>query len=177
MKLIILDRDGVINQDSDSYIRSPEEWVPLPASLAAIALLARAGYRIGVATNQSGIARGLFDRQALDLMHDKMRNLLRQRGGRIDYLTFCPHGPEEGCGCRKPQPGMLLEICRHFATPPGETTMVGDSLTDYQAATRAGMRFALVLTGKGRRTLEKGKLPSSVAVHSNLHEFVKNLLQ
>ena len=171
-KLVILDRDGVLNEDSESYIKSPDEWIPITTSIEAVGLLTRAGYRVAVATNQSGIYRGLFSLRTLDLMHEKMRNLVGQQGGRIDYLLFCPHGPGQQCGCRKPKPGMLFAISRRFNIAPAGIVMVGDSFTDYQAAAKAGMQFVLVKTGKGRRTLQEGGLPSWVPVCENLLDFV-----
>ena len=114
MPLIILDRDGVINEDSDAFIKSPQEFIPLPGSLEAIARLNAAGYRVAVATNQSGIARGLFDRATLDAMHQKLDTLLAAVGGHIDALVYCPHAPDAGCDCRKPRPGLLQQIARKF---------------------------------------------------------------
>lgn len=168
MKLIILDRDGVINHDSDAFIRSPEEWVPLPGSLDAITRLGRAGYRVVVATNQSGVARGLFDLGTLGAIHAKMHQAVAGAGGRIDAIFFCPHGPEADCTCRKPRPGMLLEILQRFRAAPAEVHAIGDSLRDLQAAHAAGCRPVLVLTGKGQRTMQAGGLPPATAVRVDL---------
>ena len=168
MKLVVLDRDGVINFDSDQYIKSPEEWAPIPGSLEAIARLSQAGYRVVVATNQSGLGRGLFDMAALNAMHDKMHRAVNQLGGRIEAVFFCPHAQDAGCSCRKPQPGMLLEIARRFNVALAGVPAIGDSLRDLQAAGAAGARPILVLTGKGERTLAAGGLPAGTEVHKDL---------
>lgn len=168
MKLVILDRDGVINLDSDQYIKSPEEWKPIAGSLEAIARLTQAGYRIAVATNQSGIGRGLFDMATLNAMHDKMHKAVSQLGGRIDAVFFCPHAQDSGCACRKPRPGMLLEIAERFDMALAGVPVIGDSLRDLQAAAEAGARPILVLTGKGEKTLKAGGLPEGTEVHADL---------
>jgi D-glycero-D-manno-heptose 1,7-bisphosphate phosphatase len=152
-KLVILDRDGVINQDSDAYIKTPEEWVPIEGSLESIALLSQAGFTIAVATNQSGIARQLFDQYTLARIHQKMCNAVEQSGGTLDGVFYCPHGPDEGCNCRKPQTGMLEAISREFNMPLQGVPLVGDSLKDIQAARQMGCRPYLVRTGKGMQTL------------------------
>jgi D-glycero-D-manno-heptose 1,7-bisphosphate phosphatase len=154
MKLIILDRDGVINQDSDDFIKSPEEFIPLEGSLEAIAQLNHAGYTVVVATNQSGIGRGLFDIETLNRIHEKLRRLLNGFGGRIDAIFFCPHSPDDGCDCRKPLPGMLNEIAARFSESLKGVPAIGDSLRDLQAAKTAGAIPVLVKTGKGERTLK-----------------------
>lgn len=153
MKLIILDRDGVINKDSDAYIKSPQEFIPLPGSLEAIARLKQAGYTIAVATNQSGIARGYYDEITLAAMHEKLAQLLDEKGGEIDYIAYCPHGPDDNCTCRKPQPGLLYEIGDHFKIELTDVPMIGDSLRDIQAARTVGGYPILVKTGKGELTL------------------------
>ncbi|HTJ95898.1 MAG TPA: D-glycero-beta-D-manno-heptose 1,7-bisphosphate 7-phosphatase, partial [Rhodocyclaceae bacterium] len=140
MKLIILDRDGVINYDSDQFIKSPDEWKPLPGSLAAITRLTQLGYHIVVATNQSGVGRGLFDMETLNAIHDKMIKAVSQAGGRIDAVFFCPHTAAEKCTCRKPQPGMLQDILNRFNTGPENISVVGDALRDLQAAVAVGAR-------------------------------------
>ncbi len=168
MKLVILDRDGVINHDSDHYIKSPEEWKPIAGSLEAIARLTQAGYHVVVATNQSGLGRGLFDMAALNAMHDKMHKAVAQLGGRIDAVFFCPHAQDAGCSCRKPQPGMLLEIAERFNIALSGVKSIGDSLRDLQAASSAGAKPVLVLTGKGRQTLEAGGLPPGTEIHEDL---------
>ncbi len=168
MKLVVLDRDGVINADSDEYIKSPEEWTPIAGSLEAIARLTQAGYRVVVATNQSGLARGLFDMATLNAMHNKMHKAVSQLGGRIDAVFFCAHAQDAGCSCRKPQPGMLLEIGERFDVPLADVPAIGDSLRDLQAASAAGARPILVLTGKGEKTLKAGGLPEGTEVYPDL---------
>ena len=168
MKLVVLDRDGVINLDSDQYIKSPEEWTPIPGSLEAIARLTQAGFRVAIATNQSGLARGLFDMAKLNAMHNKMHKAVNQLGGRIDAVFFCAHAQDAGCACRKPQPGMLLEIAERYGIALADVPVIGDSLRDLQAASAAGARPMLVLTGKGEKTLKAGGLPQGTVVHQDL---------
>jgi D-glycero-D-manno-heptose 1,7-bisphosphate phosphatase len=175
-KLVILDRDGVINADSDAYIKSPDEWVAIPGSLEAIARLNQAGYRIAVASNQSGIGRGLFDMAALNAMHAKMHRQLAAVGGRIDAVFFCPHTAQDHCDCRKPQPGMLKMIAERFEVDPDETPFVGDSLRDLQAGAALGFRTHLVRTGKGEKTLAAGGLPEGTQIHADLRAFALDLL-
>lgn len=154
MKLIILDRDGVINEDSDAYIKSPEEWLPIPGSPEAIARLTQNGYRVAVATNQSGLSRGLFDEFTLARIHQKLHNCVESAGGLIDGIFFCPHGPDEGCHCRKPATGLLEAIAIEFDTDLAGTPLVGDSAKDLEAALKVGARPILVKTGKGQTTLD-----------------------
>lgn len=168
MKLVILDRDGVINLDSDQYIKSPEEWKPIAGSLEAIARFTQAGFRVVVATNQSGLGRGLFDMATLNAMHDKMHKAVNQLGGRIDAVFFCPHAQDAGCACRKPRPGMLLEIAERFNISLAGVPAIGDSLRDLEAARAAGARPVLVLTGKGEQTLKSGGLPEGTETHKDL---------
>ncbi|NIP72535.1 MAG: D-glycero-beta-D-manno-heptose 1,7-bisphosphate 7-phosphatase [Gammaproteobacteria bacterium] len=168
MKLVILDRDGVINEDSDDYIKSPEEWVPIPGSLEAIARLNQSGYRVVVASNQSGLARGLFDIEALNRIHDKMHRALAEAGGTLEAIFFCPHGPDEGCKCRKPEPGLLEEIAKRLRLNLSGVPAVGDTLRDLEAARAAGARPILVRTGKGTRTLAAGEGLEGVAVYADL---------
>jgi len=168
MKLLILDRDGVINEDSDAFIKNPDEWHPLPGAVAAIAKLNKAGYRIAIATNQSGIARGLFDLDTLAAIHAKLHQAINEAGGRIEAIFFCPHAADSNCDCRKPRPGMIFDILRRFGADPQETAVVGDSLRDLQAAHAAGCRSILVLTGKGTRTLQAGNLPPGTAIRVDL---------
>jgi D-glycero-D-manno-heptose 1,7-bisphosphate phosphatase len=175
MKLVILDRDGTINHDSDDYIKSPAEWRPIKGSLEAIARLTQAGYRVVVATNQSGIARGLFSTQTLFAIHDTLQRALGQIGGRIDAFFFCPHAADSRCECRKPQPGMLLEVARRFNVSLKDTFMVGDSRKDLEAAAAAGARPVLVLTGKGRKTRDEGHLPPGTQVFADLAAFADQL--
>lgn len=177
MKLIILDRDGVINEDSDAYIKSAEEWVPLPGSLQAIARLNQAGYVVAVATNQSGLARGFFDETGLQAMHDKMSRLLAEHGGHVDSIVYCPHGPDDHCDCRKPKPGMLHQIAQTYETSLDGVWLVGDSLRDLEAAVAAGANPVLVKTGKGLRTLAKGGLPERTPIFENLSDAVDALLE
>lgn len=150
MKLVILDRDGVINEDSDAYIKTPDEWRPIPGSLEAIKRLKAAGYIVVVASNQSGIGRGLFDRSALAAIHDKMNGMLADLDTHVDGIFFCPHRPEDRCPCRKPATGLLDDIARHFDTSLEGVPFIGDSPTDVEAARAAGAKPILVLTGKGR---------------------------
>lgn len=176
MKLIILDRDGVINQDSDEYIKSPDEWVPIPGSLEAIARLNEAGYRVVVATNQSGIGRGLFDVETLAAMHEKMHKLLATHGGRIEAVFFCPHAPEHRCQCRKPGPGLFEDIAQRYGMDLGGVPAVGDSLRDIEAAQAVGAQPMLVRTGKGERTLSTGKIPADVPIFEDLAQVAKTLV-
>ena len=159
MKLAIIDRDGVINYDSDQYIKTPAEWKPIPQSLEAIARLNHAGYRVVVATNQSGVGRGLFDMSTLNAIHDKMYRALANVGGRIDALFFCPHMDENNCDCRKPKPGMLLDIAKRFNVDLKNIPFIGDSLKDLQAAQAVGAKPILVRTGKGEKTSTDQRLP------------------
>ena len=175
-KLIILDRDGVINHDSDHYIKSAEEWIPIDGSLEAIARLNHCGYHVAIATNQSGIARGYYDLTTLEAMHTKMQQLLKELDATVSYIAFCPHGPDDGCTCRKPKAGMLLEIADHFLISPEEITFVGDTLSDMKAAENAGMNFALVKTGKGKKTLEENNLDNAVIADS-LADYVRLALK
>ena len=155
MSLVILDRDGVINHDSDDYIKSPDEWQPLPGSLEAIARLCRADYTVVVATNQAGVGRGLFSLEMLTRIHRKMASSIRDKGGRLDSVFFCPHSPADQCGCRKPKPGMLLEISDRLSIGLSGVPVVGDSLRDLEAAAAAGAMPVMVKTGRGRLTQEK----------------------
>ena len=175
MKLVILDRDGTINHDSDHFIKSPAEWRPIEGSLEAIARLTQAGYRVVVATNQSGIARGLFDTATLIAIHDTMQRAAGLAGGRIDAFFFCPHAADAGCACRKPKPGMLLEIARRFNVSLSDVYMVGDAPRDVEAAAAAGARPVLVLTGKGQETFDQRKLPPGTEVFPDLAAFARKL--
>ncbi len=172
MRLIILDRDGVINEDSNAYIKSPDEWKPIPGSAQAIARLHRAGYRVVVTTNQSGIGRGLFDLETLGRIHEKMHRLVDQAGGKIDAVAFCPHKPGDGCECRKPKPGLLLDVAQRLSVCLDGVPSVGDSLRDLRAARSASALPILVRTGKGARTLAKNEDLDGVSVFDNLAEFV-----
>lgn len=156
MRLVILDRDGVINEDSDDFIKSADEWVPIPGSLEAIAQMTHAGYSIAIATNQSGIGRGLFETETFHEMHKKMITLLEEMGGAVDAVFYCPHMPNSNCSCRKPKPGMLLDIARRFKLETlAGVYAIGDSYRDIEAARAAGATPVLVKTGKGMRTLDE----------------------
>lgn len=167
MPLVVLDRDGVINEDSDRFIRSADDWRPVPGSLDAIARLSRTGFEIVVFTNQSGLARGLFDRAALDAIHARMLRAVEGHGGRLRGVYVCPHGPDDDCVCRKPRPGLLRQIERDLGVGLRGVPVVGDSRRDLEAAAAVGARPILVLTGKGRITLEE-TLPFSVEVYPDL---------
>ena len=168
MKLIILDRDGVINVDSDQFIKSPEEWKPIPGSLEAIARLNQWGWRVVVATNQSGVGRGLFGMDTLNAINDKMVRSLAQVGGRLDAIFFCPHAADSTCDCRKPKPGLLLQIAERFNVELTDVPVVGDSLRDLQAAVAVGAKPYLVLTGKGETTRNDPALPEGTLIYPDL---------
>jgi D-glycero-D-manno-heptose 1,7-bisphosphate phosphatase len=177
MKLAILDRDGVINYDSDSYIKGPDEWRPIPGSLEAIARLNQAGYHVVLATNQSGVGRGLFEVSTLNAIHDKMHRALAQIGGRIDAIFFCPHAQEANCACRKPRAGLLEEIARRLNVDLKGVPVIGDSLRDLQAASSVGATPVLVLTGKGTKTRHAGGLPDGTQVYADLAEAVRAIVR
>jgi D-glycero-D-manno-heptose 1,7-bisphosphate phosphatase len=168
MKLIILDRDGVINFDSDLYIKSPDEWKPIAGSLDAIARLNQWGYRVVVATNQSGIGRGLFEMDTLNAIHDKMIKAAAQAGGRIDAVFFCPHTNADKCNCRKPKAGMLYETATRYNVELEGVPAIGDSLRDLQAAEAVGAQPMLVLTGKGKKTQADPNLPPGTLAFPDL---------
>lgn len=177
-KLVILDRDGVINEDSDAFIKSVEECHLLPGSIEAIARLTQAGYTIIVATNQSGLARGLFDEYTLARIHQFIIEQVEVAGGKIAAFFYCPHGPDDGCECRKPLPGLLLRAEGELSLSVNGCHFVGDSLRDLQAATAAGCLPVLVETGKGQKTITNG-LPAELintSVYVSLSDFVDNLL-
>lgn len=181
MKLVILDRDGTINEDRDDYVKSADEWLPVPGSLEAIAKLNHAGWHVVVATNQSGLGRGLFDMDALNRMHRKMHEALLPHGGRIDAVFFCPHAPEDECRCRKPLPGLFEEIAERYGIDLTGVPAVGDSLRDLLAASSAGCAPHLVRTGKGAELDDEGlahiveKVPG-VEIHADLGAFADALL-
>jgi D-glycero-D-manno-heptose 1,7-bisphosphate phosphatase len=168
VRLVILDRDGVINHDSDQFIKSPDEWRPIPGSLEAIARLNHAGYRVAVCTNQSGLGRGLFDMATLNAIHEKMHRALALAGGRIDAVFYCPHTADASCDCRKPQPAMLDEASRRFGVDLVQVPSIGDSLRDLQASEAAGAQPMLVLTGKGEKTLRDGRFPKNTVIFPDL---------
>ncbi|NYT38526.1 D-glycero-beta-D-manno-heptose 1,7-bisphosphate 7-phosphatase [Allopusillimonas soli] len=168
MKLVILDRDGVINQDSADFVKTPDEWIALPGSIEAIARLSRAGWRVVIASNQSGIARGLFSMDVLTAIHAKMRREVSEAGGAIDAIFVCPHGPDDGCLCRKPLPGLFQDIGRRYEMSLAGIPAVGDSLRDLQACAAAGCAPWLVLTGNGRKTQDGGSLPAGTQIRDSL---------
>lgn len=175
MKLVILDRDGVINHDSDQFIKSPDEWKPITGSLEAIARLNQWGYRVLVATNQSGVSRGLFDMDTLNAIHERMHRAVMQAGGRIDAVFFCPHSAEEKCDCRKPKPGLMRQIAARYNTDLTGVPTVGDSLRDLHAAVAVGAQPFLVLTGKGEKTRQEPSLPAETIVFPTLAAFAAHL--
>jgi len=176
MKLVVLDRDGVINRFTGDIVSNPDEFEPIEGSLAAIARLNHAGIPVAVATNQSGIARGLFDVDTLHRVHQRMAAQLQQVGGHIDVIAFCPHSVANECDCRKPAPGMLYTIVERLGIPPTSAVMVGDSLKDVQAAMAAAIQPAIVRTGNGQHTLDTNKGLEHIPAFDNLAEFVDELL-
>ena len=169
MKLVILDRDGTINVDSDEFIKSPDEWTPLPGALEAIARLNHAGWHVAVATNQSGLGRGLFDVAALNAIHAKMHKAVSAFGGRIDAVFYCPHSPDEGCQCRKPMPGLFEQIGERFGVDMKNTPVVGDTPRDLVAGVAVGCVPHLVLTGKAEG-LRGQPLPTDYPAHTTVHQ-------
>lgn len=179
MKLVILDRDGTVNEDSPDYVKSADEWTPLPGALEAIARLNHAGWHVVIASNQSGLGRGLFDVATLNAMHDKMHQLLARLGGRIDAVFYCPHAPEDRCHCRKPEAGLFEQIGERYGIELTGVPMVGDSLTDMVGALAAGCQPHLVLTGKGaalRGRQLPDTFPKETQVHVDLSAFADFLL-
>jgi D-glycero-D-manno-heptose 1,7-bisphosphate phosphatase len=176
MKLVILDRDGVINHDSAQFIKSPDEWKPVPGSLDAIAKLNQSGHRVIVATNQSGVGRGLFDMNALNAINRKMHDAVFQAGGRIDAVFFCPHAADSNCGCRKPKTGLFVDISARFNMSLAGVPAIGDSLRDLQAASAVGAHPMLVLTGKGEKTRAAGDLPLDTMIFDNLLAAAKHIM-
>ncbi len=177
-KIILLDRDGVVNYDSDDYIKSSKEWRPLPGSIQAISDLTQRGFRIYVITNQSGIGRGLFTVAALNRMHDKMRSLVAAKGGRIEGIYYCPHIPDDHCECRKPKVGLLRQLCaqENISTLRG-VPFVGDSKSDLECAKQVDAQGILVKTGKGIRTVKQLTEPVTVPIFEDLAAVAKNLLE
>lgn len=177
VKLVVLDRDGVINEDSDDFVKTVEEWKPIKGSLEAIGRLCQAGWTVAVATNQSGLARGLFDASTLGDMHFKMQCLVMEHGGRIDLIVHCPHGPDDGCDCRKPQPGLFRRVAEHFHLADlAGVPVVGDSHRDLHAGMLLGGKPYLVRTGKGERTLES-PLPPGTEVFDDLAAVADHLIK
>ncbi len=182
VKLIVLDRDGTINEDRDDFVKSADEWVPLPGALEAIARLNHAGWHTVVATNQSGLGRGTFDMAALNGMHVKMNQMLAKQGGRIDAVFFCPHAPDEACHCRKPLPGLFQQIGERFGVSLQDVPVVGDTLRDLQAGAAVGCQPHLVLTGKGAR-MDAAQIEALCAqvpgthVHADLAAFAEHMIR
>nr|WP_313951871.1 D-glycero-beta-D-manno-heptose 1,7-bisphosphate 7-phosphatase [Accumulibacter sp.] len=176
MKLVILDRDGVINYDSKQFIKSPAEWRPIPGSVEAIARLNQAGYRVVLATNQSGVGRGLFDMDTLNAIHDKMHRAVQAAGGRIDAIFYCPHPVDAHCTCRKPKTGMFDRIANCFNVDLAGVPAVGDTLRDLLAAAAVGAQPLLVLTGLGAQTVEAGGLPEGTLVFPDLAAVADHIL-
>jgi len=182
LKLIILDRDGTINEDRDDFVKSPDEWVPIPGALEAIARLNHAGWHTVVATNQSGLTRGLFDTATMNAVHAKMNQALARQGGRIDAVFFCPHGPSEGCECRKPLPGLFKLIGERYGVDLADVPIVGDSVRDLQAGAAVGCPPHLVRTGKGATLTDEQideirRLVPGTQVHADLAAFAEHMVQ
>ena len=176
MKLVIPDRDGVINQDSDAYIKNPDEWIPIAGSLEAIARLNHAGFRVVVATNQSGVGRGLYDIDQLNAIHQKFHDELAKVGGHVDCIFFCPHTPDDNCDCRKPKPGLFQQISMRLDLDLDGVPAIGDSLRDLEAANAMGATPMLVLTGKGKRTKAQLKKGDKTPIYANLAAAVDAIL-
>lgn len=178
LKFIILDRDGVINEESDVYIKSPAQWKPIPGSLEAISLLSQAGYTVVVATNQSGVGRGYYTEEDLVQIHQKMIACVKAQGGRIDKVFYCPHHPDEHCSCRKPASGLLEQIAAAYKIDLSGVAVIGDSLRDIQAAEKVACKPILVLTGNGEKTLKNDpELRDKVPIFPNLLTAVQALLK
>ncbi|NLY13963.1 MAG: D-glycero-beta-D-manno-heptose 1,7-bisphosphate 7-phosphatase [Gammaproteobacteria bacterium] len=176
MKLIVLDRDGVINYDSDDYIKTVDEWIALPGALQAIARLSRAGWTVAVATNQSGLARGYYSVPVLESMHQVLRDAVQQHGGSVGLIAYCPHGPDDGCQCRKPLPGLLEQIAQHYQTTLEGVWFVGDSLRDLEAAVAVNAQPVLVCTGKGEQTRTQA-MPDNTLIFADLSAVADQLLR
>jgi len=176
MKLIILDRDGVINEDSDEYIKSPDEWIPIPGSLEAIGKLSQNSFRIIIITNQSGIGRKIFSVDMLHAIHKKMITHLSEFGGVIDGILFCPCKPEDHCNCRKPKPGLYNEVSNRLQMSLKNVFCVGDKITDIEAAKNAGGSPILVRTGKRKDEVNDELTPKHVPVYNDLASFVDKII-
>ncbi len=174
--LFILDRDGVINFESPDYIKSPDEWIPIPGSIEAIAQLSKAGHTVVIATNQSGLARGLYDHAMLEKIHQKMIDAVESLGGKISKIYFCPHHPDDNCNCRKPKPGMLQQIMQDFSVTADQIIFIGDSKRDYEASQAISCRFILVKTGNGKIFADKLSEQKNVLVFEDLANAVKYLV-
>jgi D-glycero-D-manno-heptose 1,7-bisphosphate phosphatase len=177
-KYILLDRDGVINEESPAFIKSPEEFLPLEKSLEAIALLNQHDYKVFVITNQSGLARGLFDEKTLNAIHQKMRDEAAKVGGKIEAIYFCPHQASDLCECRKPKPGLLKQFANDYGVDLADIYFIGDSLRDIQAAQNAGAMPVLVKTGNGVKTLQENPaLLTSILIFENLYDAAKSIIK
>lgn len=176
-KMVIIDRDGVVNEDSENFIKSPDEWVAIPGSLEAISRLKKAGYLVTIASNQSGLARGLFNENDLKQIHAKLESQLAMRGTAVDGIYYCPHGPSDNCICRKPKPGLLLQIASAFKVSLSDTPFVGDSFRDIKAAEMAGARPVLVRTGNGEDVMQNHPEVVNVPVYDDLAHFVRETLR
>jgi D-glycero-D-manno-heptose 1,7-bisphosphate phosphatase len=172
---VILDRDGVINIDADEFIKSAAEWLPIDGSLEAIALLNRHGFKVVVITNQSGVARGLYDLATLETIHHKMHQLVSAVGGHIEVVYFCPHGPDSDCNCRKPKPGLFQTFAAKTHVDLGKTFSIGDSLRDIQASIAVGCRPLLVKTGKGQQTIQNNP-QLNVPIFENLYDAATHII-
>jgi D-glycero-D-manno-heptose 1,7-bisphosphate phosphatase len=178
MNMIILDRDGVINEDSDEYIKSPQEWIPIPGSLEAIALLNQHGFKVTVASNQSGLARGLFSVEALDQIHQKMQQSVNALGGNLEGIFYCPHGPHDGCQCRKPKPGLLTTIAATYGISLANVPFIGDSLRDIEAAKASHALPMLVRTGKGEKTVRQhASVLQNVPIYPDLFTLANEIIR
>jgi D-glycero-D-manno-heptose 1,7-bisphosphate phosphatase len=176
-KMVILDRDGVINHVTDDDVTTVDGWDPIPGSIEAINRLKKAGYLVTIATNHSGIARGLYTEKELLQMHEKMQRMLASRGVSIDGIFYCPHGPEANCICRKPKPGLLFQIAKQFDIDLSETPLVGDNISDIQAAKMANAKPVLVRTGKGEYVMQHFPEALDVPVYDDLAHFVRETLR
>lgn len=175
MRLLIVDRDGVINEESAEFIKGPDEWRPLPGSIEALAAATQMGFNIFVVSNQSGLARGLLNIEQLNRIHTRMLSEVKRSGGRIDAILFCPHGPDDDCRCRKPRPGLLEAIAERTGASLLDAIFVGDRLSDLEAARAVGARAVLVETGHGHATLSKLPAHERLAVYPNLAAVVNRL--
>lgn len=176
-KLVILDRDGVVNEDSDAYIKNPQEWHAISGSLEAIAKLNEANIKVAIVTNQSGIARGYYTEETLQKIHEKMLRELSDEGGHVDKIYYCPHHPDEDCSCRKPKPKLLLDAMHFFKTEPEKTIFIGDKWIDYETAKNAGCDFILVKTGKGEKTIaEHFKEIANLVIVDNLKSVINKII-
>lgn len=176
-KMVILDRDGVINHVADDDVTTVDGWDPIPGSIEAISRLKKAGYLVTIATNHSGIARGLYGEEELQAMHKKMQRMLATRGASVDGIFYCPHGPEANCICRKPKPGLLFQIAKKFEIDLSETPLVGDNISDIQAAKMANAKPILVRTGKGEYVMQHFPEALDVPVYDDLAHFVRETLR